>query len=198
MNHLLLALAAGCLLSLPARAAEPEFALFAGGCFWCVETDFDGVPGVLETISGYAGGKSANPTYEDYVKGGHREVVRIKFDPDRVSYSTLVSVLFHTTDPTDGGGQFCDRGFAYTTAIYALDERQAMDAKAGKIKAEAELGKPIVTPVEGSAKFWPAEAYHQDFGARNPIRYWYYRNGCGRNRTVETLWGDRAYAGVNH
>ncbi|RVO60702.1 peptide-methionine (S)-S-oxide reductase, partial [Sinorhizobium meliloti] len=109
-----------------------------------------------------------------------------------------VGVLFRTTDPTDGDGQFCDRGFAYTTAIHALNERQAMDAKAEKIKAEAELGRPIVTPVEGAAKFWPAEDYHQDFGKRNPIRYWYYRNGCGRNRTVEKLWGDRAYAGVSH
>ncbi len=116
---------------------EPQYAIFAGGCFWCVESDFDAVPGVLETISGYAGGKSANPTYEDYAKGGHREVVRVKFDPDRVSYAELVGVLFRTTDPTDGDGQFCDRGFAYTTAIHALNERQAMDAKAEKIKAEA-------------------------------------------------------------
>ncbi|PST17293.1 peptide-methionine (S)-S-oxide reductase [Mesorhizobium plurifarium] len=198
MLRLLLGFLVTCFLLLPARAAEPQYAIFAGGCFWCVESDFDAVPGVLETISGYAGGKSANPTYEDYARSGHREVVRVKFDPDRVSYAELVGILFRTTDPTDGDGQFCDRGFAYTTAIYALNERQAMDAKAEKIKAEAELGRPIVTPVEGAAKFWPAEDYHQDFGKRNPIRYWYYRNGCGRNRTVEKLWGDRAYAGVDH
>ncbi|HXV29146.1 MAG TPA: peptide-methionine (S)-S-oxide reductase MsrA [Sinorhizobium sp.] len=189
----------GCILLLtPARAAEPQYAIFAGGCFWCVESDFDAVPGVIETISGYAGGKSKNPTYEDYVTGGHREVVRIKFDPDRVSYADLVGVLFRTTDPTDAGGQFCDRGFAYTTAIYALNASQAMDAKAEKIKAEAELGRPVVTPVEGTVKFWPAEGYHQDFAARNPIRYWYYRSGCGRNRAVEALWGERAYSGVAH
>jgi len=198
MLRLLFGVLASCFLLLPVRAAEPQYAIFAGGCFWCVESDFDDVPGVLETISGYAGGRNENPTYEDYAKGGHREVVRIKFDPDRVSYAELVGVLFHTTDPTDAGGQFCDRGFAYTTAIYALTDGQAMDAKAEKIKAEAELGKPIVTPVEGPGKFWPAEGYHQDFAARNPIRYWYYRNGCGRNRAVETLWGDRAYAGVSH
>lgn len=198
MLRLLFGVIACSLLLMPARAAEPQYAIFAGGCFWCVESDFDRVPGVIETISGYAGGKSVNPNYENYEKGGHREVVRIKFDPDRVSYAELLGVLFRTTDPTDAGGQFCDRGFAYTTAIYALDGRQAMDAKAEKIKAEAELGGPIVTPVEGAVKFWPAENYHQDFAARNPIRYWYYRNGCGRNRAVKALWGDRAYAGVSH
>ncbi|RVH02365.1 peptide-methionine (S)-S-oxide reductase MsrA, partial [Sinorhizobium meliloti] len=125
MLRLLFGFLVTCFLLLPARAAEPQYAIFAGGCFWCVESDFDAVPGVLETISGYAGGKSANPTYEDYAKGGHREVVRVKFDPDRVSYAELVGVLFRTTDPTDGDGQFCDRGFAYTTAIHALNERQA-------------------------------------------------------------------------
>lgn len=191
-------LAAFLLLVTPARAAEPQYAIFAGGCFWCVESDFDAVPGVLETISGYAGGKSANPTYKTYEQGGHREVVRIKFDPARVSYAELVNILLRTTDPTDAGGQFCDRGFAYTTAIYALNDAQAMDAKAEKIKAEAELGRPIVTPVEGPARFWPAEEYHQDYAARNPLRYWYYRSSCLRNRTVEALWGDRAYAGVRH
>lgn len=191
-------LAAFLLLLMPVRAAEPQYAIFAGGCFWCVESDFDAVPGVLETISGYAGGKSANPTYKTYEQGGHREVVRIKFDPARVSYAELVNILLRTTDPTDAGGQFCDRGFAYTTAIYALNDAQAMDAKAEKIKAEAELGRPIVTPVEGPARFWPAEEYHQDYAARNPLRYWYYRSSCLRNRTVEALWGDRAYAGVRH
>ncbi|ASY64562.1 Peptide methionine sulfoxide reductase MsrA [Sinorhizobium sojae CCBAU 05684] len=191
-------LAAFLLLFIPVRAAEPQYAIFAGGCFWCVESDFDAVPGVLETVSGYAGGKSANPTYKTYEQGGHREVVRIEFDPARVSYAELVSILLRTTDPTDAGGQFCDRGFAYTTAIYALNDAQAMDAKAEKIKAEAELGRPIVTPVEGPARFWPAEEYHQDYAARNPLRYWYYRSRCLRNRTVEALWGDRAYAGIRH
>ncbi|MCG5481780.1 MAG: peptide-methionine (S)-S-oxide reductase MsrA [Ensifer alkalisoli] len=191
-------LAALLLLIIPARSAEPQYAIFAGGCFWCVESDFDAVPGVLETISGYAGGKSPNPTYKTYEQGGHREVVRIKFDPARVSYAELVNILLRTTDPTDAGGQFCDRGFAYTTAIYALDDAQAMDARAEKIKAEAELGRPIVTPVEGPTRFWPAEEYHQDYAARNPLRYWYYRSSCLRNRTVEALWGERAYAGVRH
>lgn len=194
----LVGLAALSLLLMPARAAEPQYAIFAGGCFWSVESDFDAVPGVLETISGYAGGKSANPTYKTYERGGHREVVRIKFDPAGVSYAELVNILLRSTDPTDAGGQSCDRGFGYTTAIYALNDAQAMDAKAEKIKAEAELGRPIVTPVEGRAKFWPAEDYHQDYAARNPLRYWYYRSSCGRNRTVEALWGERAYAGIKH
>ena len=194
----LVGLAALSLLHMPARAAEPQYAVFAGGCFWCVESDFVAVPGVIETISGYAGGRSAKPTYKTYARGGHREVVRIKFDPARVSYAELVNILLRSTDPTDAGGQFCDRGFAYTTAIYALNDAQAMDAKAEKIKAEAELGRPIVTPVEGGAKFWPAEDHHQDFAARNPLRYWYHRSSCGRNRTVEALWGERAYLGVEH
>lgn len=181
-----------------ARAAEPQVAVFAGGCFWCVESDFDSVPGVIETTSGYAGGTSENPTYENHVAGGHREVLQIKFDPDKVSYGALADILFRTTDPTDGGGQFCDRGFAYTTAIYALNPEQASQAEAAKAKAQAELGKPIVTPIEPAAKFWPAEDYHQNFASRNAIRYWYYRNGCGRNDAVEALWGTKAYAGVEH
>ncbi|OJF91875.1 peptide-methionine (S)-S-oxide reductase MsrA [Pararhizobium antarcticum] len=178
------------------RAAEPQVAIFAGGCFWCVESDFDKVPGVLETTSGYAGGTSKNPAYKTYIAGGHREVVEIKFDPDKVSYETLSDILFRTTDPTDGGGQFCDRGFAYSTAIYALSPEQASQAEASKARAQAELGKPIVTPIEPAAKFWPAEDYHQNFATRSSIRYWYYRNACGRNDAVEALWGIKAYAGV--
>ena len=187
-----------CLGTFAARAAEPQVAIFAGGCFWCIESDFDQVKGVIETTSGYAGGTSENPTYESYIAGGHREVLEIKFDPDKVSYGALADILFRTTDPTDGGGQFCDRGFAYSTAIYALNPEQAAQAQASKEKAQAELGKPIVTPIEPAAKFWPAEDYHQNFASRNQIRYWYYRNGCGRNDAVEALWGDKAYAGVNH
>ena len=187
-----------CLSFLPASAAEPQTALFAGGCFWCVETDFDQIPGVIETTSGYAGGTTSNPTYKTYERGGHREVVAIRFDPGKVSYASLVDVLFRTTDPTDGGGQFCDRGFAYSTAIYALDAKQAAAAKAGRAKAAAELDKSIATPIEPAAKFWPAEDYHQDYGARNPVRYWYYRGRCGRNAAVEALWGQKAYPGVTH
>lgn len=184
--------------SLPLSAAEPQTAIFAGGCFWCVESDFDKVPGVLDTVSGYAGGTTENPTYETYGKGGHREVVEIKFDPDKVTYAQLVDILLHTTDPTDAGGQFCDRGFYYTTGIYALDDKQAADACSVIAKVQGELGKPIVTPVEAPAKFWPAEDYHQNFATQSPIRYLYYRNGCGRDNAVEALWGDQAYRGANH
>ncbi|WP_408015607.1 peptide-methionine (S)-S-oxide reductase MsrA [Rhizobium alarense] len=181
-----------------APAAEPQTALFAGGCFWCVESDFDRVPGVLDAVSGYAGGTSENPTYEDYSKNGHREVVQITFDPDKVTFAALADVLFRTTDPTDGGGQFCDRGFAYSPAIYALDAAQKAEAEAAKARAEAELGKATALAIEGSARFWPAEDYHQNFARRNPIRYFYYRTACGRDNAVEALWGDRAYAGVDH
>lgn len=182
----------------PAAAAEPQKAIFAGGCFWCVESDFVRVPGVLDAVSGYAGGTSENPTYETYSKEGHREVVEITFDPDKVSFGHLADVLFRTTDPTDGEGQFCDRGFAYSPAIYALDETQKAEAEAAKTRAEATLGQKLPLAIEPSARFWPAESYHQDFAARNPIRYYYYRTACGRNSRVEAVWGKAAYAGVDH
>ena len=182
----------------PAAAAEPQKAIFAGGCFWCVESDFVRVPGVLDAVSGYAGGTSENPTYETYSKEGHREVVEITFDPDKVSFGHLADVLFRTTDPTDGEGQFCDRGFAYSPAIYALDEAQKAEAEAAKTRAEATLGQKLPLAIEPAARFWPAESYHQDFAARNPIRYYYYRTACGRNSRVESLWGKAAYAGVDH
>ena len=182
----------------PAAAAEPQKAIFAGGCFWCVESDFVRVPGVLDAVSGYAGGTSENPTYETYSKEGHREVVEITFDPDKVSFGHLADVLFRTTDPTDGEGQFCDRGFAYSPAIYALDEAQKAEAEAAKTRAEATLGQKLPLAIEPAARFWSAESYHQDFAARNPIRYYYYRTACGRNSRVESLWGKAAYAGVDH
>ncbi|WP_321343451.1 peptide-methionine (S)-S-oxide reductase MsrA [Breoghania sp.] len=202
---LALTLAAPVLSAAPARA---ETALFAGGCFWCLEADMDHVDGVTATVSGYAGGSSENPTYRNYSKSGHREVVEITYDPAKVTYAELVDIFLHSVDVTDGGGQFCDRGRSYSTAIYALNEEQAGVAAEVKAKAEAELGSTIVTPVEGAAKFWPAEDYHQDYylsKTRMLSRFGYvtradaykgYRKGCGRDATVRAVWGKSAYKGI--
>ena len=195
-------LAAALLLAASAGAAEAqqktETAIFAGGCFWCVESDFDKIPGVIETISGYTGGHVDNPTYQQvsHENTGHREAVRIVYDPAKVSYDKLLAAYFHSVDPTDAGGQFCDRGESYESAIFALDDMQKTKAEAAKAAAAKELGKEIATKIETAAKFYPAEGYHQDSYKKNPIRYSFYRWNCGRNQTVEEVWGDRAYLGI--
>ncbi|PTW62966.1 peptide-methionine (S)-S-oxide reductase [Breoghania corrubedonensis] len=191
-----------------ASPASAETALFAGGCFWCLESDMDHVTGVSETISGYAGGTTENPTYDDYSSGGHREVVKVTFDPGVVSYGKLVDIFLHSVDVTDGGGQFCDRGHAYTTAIYALDDQQKKTAETVRAADEKELGSKIVTPVEGPVKFWAAEDYHQNYyksQKRTLTRFGYvtradaykgYRKGCGRDARVRDVWGASAYKGI--
>jgi peptide-methionine (S)-S-oxide reductase len=176
--------------------ADTRTAIFAGGCFWCVESDFDGVPGVLSTTSGYIGGTTKNPTYNDYAEGGHREAVRIEYDTTKVNYATLLDVFWHAVDPIDDGGQFCDRGHAYTTAIYAVDDADLKAAEKSKVQAAAELGKPIATEIARAPAFWPAEDYHQNFYRKNPLRYSYYRSGCGRDARVESLWGAAAHKGI--
>ncbi len=198
---------------LPGFAAAPayaETAIFAGGCFWCVESDFDHVAGVSETISGYSGGTTENPTYRNHSAGGHREVVKITFDPSVVSYRKLVDILLRSVDVTDDGGQFCDRGFSYTTAIYALDDAQADAARAAIDAAQMSLGRDIVTPVEQAGAFWPAEEYHQGYymsQERTLSRFGYvtraaaykgYREGCGRDAQVRAVWGDQAFEGIAH
>lgn len=179
-----------------ALADEPQVAIFAGGCFWCVESDFDHVDGVLSTVSGYIGGSTDHPTYEDHTAAGHREAVRIEFDPARVGYDELVATFFRSVDPTDAGGQFCDRGHSYTTAIYALDEAQLEAAKAAGAEAQAELGREVATEIVPAPAFWPAEDYHQDFYEKNPLRYKYYRHACGRDARIEEVWGAAAHRGI--
>ena len=181
-----------------AAAAEPETAVFAGGCFWCVEADFDKVPGVTETVSGYTGGALANPSYEQVSYGGtgHYEAVQITYDADEVSYDELLRTFWRTVDPTDAGGQFCDRGESYLTAVFVANEEQRATAEASKAEAEKLLGQEIVTPILDLNEFWPAEEYHQDYYHKNPHRYNYYRWACGRNARVEELWGDEAFAGM--
>lgn len=190
------ALFAVALTSAPVRAAETGIAIFAGGCFWCVESDFDHVEGVTGTISGYIGGKGDNPTYKSHVANGDREAVEIKYDPAVVSYAQLLKTFFRTINPTDDGGQFCDRGHSYTTAVYTLNDEQAALAEAARAEAEKALGKPVVTAIEPPAKFWPAEEYHQDFYTKSPVRYNYYRRACGRDNDIRVLWGDEAHMGV--
>jgi peptide-methionine (S)-S-oxide reductase len=186
------ALAAG--LQVQPAMAETQTAIFAGGCFWCVESDFDHVPGVISTTSGYSGGTLQNPTYQNHE--GHREVVKIEFDPARTSFDKLVDVFFRSVDPTDDGGQFCDRGHAYTTAIYVTDKAQKAAAEKSKAEAEAALGRPIVTPIESAGGFWQAEGYHLDYYKKNPLRYTYYRSACGRDARLEELWGKAAHQGI--
>ncbi len=174
-------------------------AIFAGGCFWCVESDFDHVNGVVETISGYSGGTTTeNVTYRNHSAAKHREVVKITYDSSKISYDQLLDVFWRSVDPTDGGGQFCDRGHSYTTAIYTLDDEQAKLAKASKAKLEADkiLSKPIQTEIAPAKPFFAAEDYHQDYYNKNPIRYKYYRYSCGRDARVEQVWGKQAHKGI--
>jgi peptide-methionine (S)-S-oxide reductase len=180
------------------RAQEPETAIFAGGCFWCVEADFDKVPGVVDTVSGYTGGTVEDPTYEQVsAEGtGHREAVRITYDPDQVSYEELLTAFWHSVDPTDAGGQFCDRGESYTTAIFVEDEAQRRAAEASKVEAQKVLGQEIVTPIEEAGPFYRAEDYHQDYYEKSPVRYRYYRWSCGRDQRIEELWGEAAFKGI--
>ncbi|MFZ1772446.1 MAG: peptide-methionine (S)-S-oxide reductase MsrA [Rhizobiaceae bacterium] len=178
----------------PSNAAGTETAVFAGGCFWCVETDFDSVKGVISTTSGYAGGTMANPTYENHE--GNVEAVRIEFDPAQVSYDQLVSAFLRSVDPTDDGGQFCDRGPAYKTAIFTFSDAQKASAAAAVKQAETDLGKKVVTPVKDFTTFGEAEDYHQDYHHKNPVKYKYYRFSCGRDAAVKDLWGDMARKGL--
>lgn len=174
----------------PAATAK---ATFAGGCFWCVEADFDKVPGVISTTSGYTGGTVANPTYEmvSSKHTGHAEAVEVVFDPAKVSYVQLLDYFWHHIDPTTVDAQFCDHGSPYRTAIFVHDDAQLAAAQ----RSLAELGKtkpfkaPIVTKIERAGPFYPAEDYHQDYYRKNPIRYAYYRSGCGRDIRLESLWG---------
>lgn len=166
-------------------------AVFAGGCFWCMEKPFDQLDGVLETTSGYTGGNVDAPTYKQVSSGltGHAEALRVTYDPAKVSYETLLDVFWRNVDPLDADGQFCDRGSQYRSAIFVADAAQHHAAEASKKAIEARLGKPVATSIEDAATFWPAEEYHQDYYRKNPIRYAYYRTGCGRDRRLEQVWG---------
>ena len=171
-------------------------AIFAGGCFWCVESDFDKVPGVLSTTSGYTGGTVANPSYEQVSAKttGHAEAVEVVFDPAKVSYSQLVEHFWRTIDPTTADRQFCDVGSPYRTGIFAVDAAQLQQAQASRAALEKSkpFKDPIVTEVVKAGAFYPAEGYHQDYYLKNPVRYQYYRLNCGRDARLKQLWGSQA------
>lgn len=179
-----------------------ESAIFAGGCFWCVESDFDSVEGVVTTTSGYIGGHVPDPTYKQVSRGGtgHLEAVKIEFNPALVSYEELLHLFWRSVDPTDAGGQFCDRGESYTTAVFATTEGQLDEATASKknLVESLVLRGPIVTTIRERETFYDAEDYHQDYYKKNPIRYKYYRGRCGRDKKVAALWGDEAWAAGKH
>jgi peptide methionine sulfoxide reductase msrA/msrB len=170
-------------------------AIMAGGCFWCVEADFEKLSGVAEVTSGYAGGEGENPTYQDYGERGFREVVEIKYDPALVSYGGLVEYLIKHSDPTDGGGSFYDRGEQYAPAVYYSNEEERGEALRiiASISNSAVYDKPLSLKVLPVAQFWPAEEYHQDYYKKNPLRYSYYRNASGRDDFVKSHWGDDLY-----
>jgi peptide-methionine (S)-S-oxide reductase len=193
-------------LGLGAAQADQKTAVVAGGCFWCVEKDFDSVPGVTSVVSGFAGGKTANPTYKQVTAGGtgHYEAVQITYDDSKVSYADLMTLFFRSVDPTDAGGQFCDRGDSYRTAIFVSSPAERAAAKAAGAEAEQQLGAPIATKILPAGPFYAAEDYHQDyykssdiiitrFGPRTKASaYKLYREACGRDTRVQQLWGSAA------
>lgn len=178
----------------PARPARLETAIFAGGCFWCMEAAFDPVEGVVETTSGYTGGKTKDPTYEAVKLGrtGHYESLQMTFDPQRVSYRELLDVFWHNVDPFDPRGQFCDRGSQYRAAIFVADEAQKTAAEASLKALGTRTKQRIVTQILPASTFYEAEEYHQDYYQKNPLRYRYYRSTCGRDQRLREVWGAAA------
>ena len=176
-----------------AQANTTATATFAGGCFWCMVPPFEKLPGVISVTSGYTGGHTVNPTYEQVSAGGtgHVEAVQIVYDPKRIGYEKLLEVFWVNVDPLDKGGQFCDRGSTYTSAIFYANEDQKKLAEQSKIAIEKRLGKTVVTTIRPAATFYAAEDYHQDYYKKNPLRYKYYRYSCGRDQRLEELWGKK-------
>jgi peptide-methionine (S)-S-oxide reductase len=183
-----------------AAAAGPNdgmaTAIFAGGCFWCMEPPFDELDGVASTTSGYIGGHDTDPTYAEVSSGGtgHAEAVQITYDPDVISYEQLLEVFWRNIDPLAEDRQFCDAGSQYRSAIFYLNERQQALAEASlqALEASGRFAEPVVTEVEPAGTFYPAEDYHQDYYRKNPLRYKFYRYGCGRDQRLEELWGEQA------
>jgi peptide-methionine (S)-S-oxide reductase len=179
------------LAAAPAATAAEAVATFAGGCFWCTESDFEKVPGVDSAVSGYIGGRVDNPTYEQVSDGvtGHAEAVQVRFDPATVSYAQLLQVYWRSVDPTVKDRQFCDVGSQYRTAIFVHDAAQRQLAESTRAEVAKQLGVTIHTEIADAGTFYPAEEYHQDYYKKNPIRYKLYRTNCGRDARLERLWG---------
>jgi peptide-methionine (S)-S-oxide reductase len=181
------------LVALPARAAD---AVFAGGCFWCMEPPFEALAGVGSVTSGYTGGTRKNPTYEEVSGGGtgHAEAVRIVYDPAKLSFEKLLDVFWHNIDPTVAGRQFCDVGSQYRSAIFVQDAAQRKAAEQSLADVQKRLGVPVKTEIVEAGPFYRAESYHQDYARKNPLRYRYYRASCGRDARLEEIWGEDAPA----
>ena len=178
-----------------AFAGQPsKAAIFAGGCFWCMESDFEKIAGVGDVVSGYIGGAGDNPTYNDYVAKGHIEAVQINYDPEVISYGELLELFWRRIDPTDAGGQFCDRGYPYSTAIFYMtaDEKRLAEQSRTALDNSGILKKVVATKIIEASKFYPAEEYHQGYYQKNPLRYKYYRYSCGRDQRTKELWGDES------
>jgi len=177
----------------PQAGPHRALATFAGGCFWCMEPPFEALPGVIDVTAGYTGGSKKNPTYEEVSSGttGHAESVQILYDPTKITYAKLLDVYWHNIDPTVKDQQFCDHGNQYRTVIFVHDARQRALAEASKKKLEA-AGMRVYTEIVPAGTFWAAEKYHQDYYKKNPIRYNYYRRGCGRDARLRQIWGDKA------
>ena len=175
----------------PAPGRQLAHATFAGGCFWCMVHPFDQLPGVVSVTSGYTGGTKKNPTYEEVSSGGtgHAESVDIVYDPAKVSYEKLLDVFWHNIDPIARDRQFCDVGTQYRSAIFYHDALQKRLAEASKAEVQKRFKQPIATEIVQATPFYPAEEYHQDFYKKNPIRYKFYRSGCGRDRRLAEVWG---------
>ena len=202
MKRLALILAAALALTTAAEA-QPKIAtaIFAGGCFWCMEPPFDALDGVTSTVSGYIGGMRLNPTYEQVSGGtsGHTEAVKIEYDPAKVSYEKLLHVFWRNIDPLTANAQFCDHGTQYRSGIFPLDDEQRRLAQESKdaLASSRRFDKPIVTEITAATTFWPAEDYHQDYYVKNPGRYKVYRSGCGRDFRLNQLWGAEAGGGAH-
>lgn len=175
-------------------AEDQAVATFAGGCFWCMEPPFDKLDGVISTTSGYSGGHQDNPTYKQVSAGrtGHTEVIQVVYDPDKVTYQQLLETFWVNIDPLTANAQFCDRGSQYRSGIFYHTPEQQKLAEASAKAIQALFEKPVVTEITEFSKFYPAEDYHQDYYTKNPVRYNYYRWGCGRDKRLEELWGPPA------
>lgn len=194
--RLIVALVAAALLSAFTQASDKPpptraEAYFAMGCFWCAEHDMEAVPGVIEVVSGYTGGTTRNPTYEQVSAGGtgHYEAVRVIYDPAKVKYSQLLDVFWKNVDPFDPAGQFCDKGASYRAAIFPVNAAQRKLAEASKVSVEKHLERSVATKIVAKRPFYKAEEYHQDYAEKNPLRYNFYRRGCGRDARLRQVWG---------
>jgi peptide-methionine (S)-S-oxide reductase len=186
-----------CAVPAGAQTTSTRTAIFAGGCFWSMQHALESIPGVVSTEAGFSGGSVANPSYEQVSEGGtgHRESVRVTYDPAKVDYDRILAVYWRNIDPFDADGQFCDKGEQYHAAIFTADDEEKQTAEVSKEAIAKRFGKPVATDILPAAPFYPAEDYHQHYADKNPVRYGLYRTGCGRDAAMKAIWGDEAGGG---